>query len=620
MERNKFIFDFTACIGLLLILALAGCATRPGPTPAPTVWGSPAPEAARLLIDSDQDGLSDDREAMLDTNAKLRDTDGDGFADGFEVEYGEFRFDPLRPTTDSDKDGLPDSLERKLGSSPTNPDTDGDRYGDFDEYLNRLNGYDLIRPTKDRDFDGLADGLELRIGSSPDRVDSNGDGITDFQAHHAGFSVKLTLKPPMAELIGITYSREMGSAIVEMRAGRRGTLASIAKQLPYAVVTSPFVLAGVLDPSAALMQRAVHNPTNSPAFYRPYSEIVTDLFALQDHFDGSPGPDIVRLFVWSAPTLNCCDGEARNRPGERIYLLKISDNPHVNENEPEVALMGMHHGRELITVKITTNLAKTLTAGYEAGDAHARDIVDGNEIWLLPVVNPNGYERARAVQADWRKNTRRVSPTQVDLGVDLNRNYSAGHATLLTAAQRAALSANDRATNGITSSGGFDENSFQYPHTSPISEVETQAVRGLGLSLFNTNLGREELDGIGCSLSWHSYTGLIGHPMGHAPIPPDVDLTAAERTSLGKLTAAFASVTAYGDHTDQWRHTNYAVYGDSEDWWFKDRGSLSTFVESYSIAEGRVGASFYPPTAAEADAVAKNNYEGVLALIKECPL
>ena len=624
MKKEKFIFYFIEFTGLpliaLLIFALAGCATRPDSTPATTAWGSPAPEAAKLLIDTDQDGLSDDRELMLETNAKQPDTDGDGFADGFEVEHGEFRFDPLRFTVDTDKDGLPDPLERELGSSPTNPDSDGDRYGDFDEYLNRLNGYDLIQPTEDRDFDGLADNLELRIGSSPERVDSNDDGITDFQAHAAGFDVMLKLTAPMAELIGITYSREMASAIDKVRAGNRGMLVSIAKQLPYPIVTSPFVLTGDLDPSAALMQRSMYNPSNSPAFYRPYSDIVTELFKLRDHFDGSPGPDIVRLFVWSAPTQNCCDSEDRNRPGERIYLLKISDNPHLNENEPEVALMGMHHGRELITVTITTNFARTLTAEYEAGDARARDIVDGNEIWLLPVVNPNGYERARAVQKDWRKNTRRVSPSQVDIGVDLNRNYSAGHATLLTPAQRVALSGNDQYSNGITASGGFDENSYQYPHTSPISEVETQAVRGLGYSNFNTKLGREEIHGIGCSLSWHSYTGLIGHPLGHDPIPPDVDLTAAERASLGALTAAYAGATAYDDHTDQWRHTNYAVYGDSEDWWFKDRSSLATFVESYSVAEGRMGSSFYPPTAAEADAVAKNNYEGALALIRKCPL
>jgi hypothetical protein len=380
------------------------------------------------------------------------------------------------------------------------------------------------------------------------------------------------------------------------------------------------VQAGAVDPSAALLQRAVHNPTNSPPYFRPYNELVSELFNLAAHFDGSPGPDIVRLFVWSAPTLNCCNAADENQPGERIYLLKISDNPHANENEPEVALMGMHHARELITVAITMHLAKTLTAEYEAGDARARDTVDGNEIWLLPIVNPNGYERARAGKDDWRKNTRRVSRTQVNLGVDINRNYGAGHAIFLTTAQRAALPFNDQDANGITASGGFNENSHQYPHTVPFSEVETQAVRGLAVSHFSTKLGRGEIEGLGCSLSWHSFTGLVGHPLGHNPIPPEVALTGAESAALGSLTAAFAAATAYTDNRDQWLNTHYAVFGDSEDWLFQDRDTLSTFVEAYSVAEGRAGNSFNPPTAGEADAVAKNNYEGVLSLIRECPL
>lgn len=619
---NKAIRGVVVPVASLItaLILVAGCATRPEPSPEPGGWAAPPPDAERLLADSDQDGLSDDRESMLETDPQRADTDSDGFDDGFEVRHGDYRFDPNRATVDSDRDGLPDPFEVELGSSPVNPDSDGDRYGDFDEYLNRLYGYDLNRPTADRDFDGLADDLETRLGSSPDRVDSNGDGVSDFQAYHAGFPVNESLASGLPELIGVTYSRKMAEAIDARRAGNRSLLPTIAGELPYPDVTAAPVAAGTVEPSAALMQRAVHNPTDSPPFYRPYGDIVADLFALRDHFDGSPGPDIVRLFVWSAPTLNCCDGERRNQPGERIYLLKISDNPHANENEPEVALMGMHHGRELITVTITADFAKLLTADYEAGDARARDIVDGNEIWLLPVVNPNGYERARAVQDDWRKNTRRVTPTQVNLGVDLNRNYAAGHATLLTTAQRAALPSIDRSSNGITASGGFDENSYQYPHTSPFSEVETQAVRGLGLSHFNTNLGREEIDGLGCSLSWHSFTGLIGHPMGHAPIPPDTDLTPAERAAMGALTAAFAADSGYSDHTDNWRHTNYAVYGDSEDWLYKDRGTMSTFVEAYSVAEGRIGNSFYPPTAAEAQAVAKNNHEGVLSLIRNCPL
>ena len=600
------------------LLLLKACATQP--RSAPTAWAAPSAEAARLLGDSDQDGLSDDREQQLRSKADSPDSDGDGFPDGFEVEHGAFRFDPLRPTTDTDRDGLPDALELELGSSPNNPDTDGDRYGDFDEYLNRLYGYDLNRPTEDRDFDGLADDLEARLGSSPDRVDSNGDGVSDFQAHHAGFAVDIELNPPVAELIGITYGPDIAKAIEERRTGRPYSMAAIATQLPYPAVTAPLVQAGTVDPSAALLQRAVHNPTNSPVYFRPYNELASELFSLAAHFDGSPGPDIVRLFVWSAPTLNCCDGAGENQPGERIYLLKISDNPHDNENEPEVAVMGMHHGRELITVSITMHLAKTLTAEYEAGDARARSTVDGNEIWLLPVVNPNGYERARAVQDDWRKNTRLVSPRQVNAGVDINRNYGAGHATLLTPAQRAALPPDDQFANGITASGGFDMNSFQYPHTVPFSEVETQAVRGLALSHFSTQLGRGEIEGLGCSLSWHSFTGLVGHPLGHVPIPPTVALSATERAALGSLTAAYAAVTAYTDNRDEWLNTHYAVYGDSEDWLFQDRDTLSTFVEAYSVAEGRVGQSFNPPTAAEADAVAKNNYEGFLSLIRECPL
>jgi hypothetical protein len=606
---------------ILLLVALSvssGCATAPEPPHNAVAWATPAPEAARLLVDGDQDGLSDDRESLLGTNPRLADTDADGLDDGFEMRHSEYGFDPTRPTMDSDGDGLPDSLERQLGRSPRNVDSDDDRYGDFDEYFNRLYGYDLNRSTSDGDFDGLPDDFESGLGSSPARVDSNGDGVTDFQAHNAGFSPGERIALGQGDLIGVTYSGEMADAIEERRAGGRSRLATIAAQLPYPDVTAEPVRSGAVDPSAALMQRALHNPTNSPAFYRPYSEIVADLFALAEHYDGSPGPDIVRLFVWLAPTLNCCGRVNRNLPGERIYLLKISDNPQANEDEPEVALLGMIHARELITVTITTNLATQLTSEYEAGDAEAREIVDNHEVWLLPVVNPNGYERARGAQADWRKNTRRVTSGQVSLGVDLERNYAAGHASLMTQAQRAALPFGTRNANGIASGGGFDENSSQYPHTAPFSEVETQAVRGLALSSFNTPLGREEIDGLGCSVSWHSFTGLVGHPMSYDPIPPDTDLSPSDRAAMGALTAAFAAAAGYADHTDTFKTTHYPVFGASDDWLYKDRGTMATFVEAYSIAEGRIGDSYYPPTAAEAGIVATNNYQGALALIREC--
>lgn len=47
-----------------------------------------------IFQDSDQDGLSNDEEALYKTDSLNRDTDGDGYSDGVEVESG---YDPLKP-------------------------------------------------------------------------------------------------------------------------------------------------------------------------------------------------------------------------------------------------------------------------------------------------------------------------------------------------------------------------------------------------------------------------------------------------------------------------------------------------------------------------------------------
>lgn len=47
-----------------------------------------------LFLDSDQDGLTNDEEALYGTDPAKRDTDGDGYSDGVEVESG---YDPKKP-------------------------------------------------------------------------------------------------------------------------------------------------------------------------------------------------------------------------------------------------------------------------------------------------------------------------------------------------------------------------------------------------------------------------------------------------------------------------------------------------------------------------------------------
>jgi hypothetical protein len=91
--------------------------------------------------DTDGDGLTDEYEAELGTDAGNPDTDGDGYDDGEEIDLGTDPLDPNDPTQgpaapedeDTDGDGLTDEFEAQLGADAGNPDTDGDGYGDGEE-------------------------------------------------------------------------------------------------------------------------------------------------------------------------------------------------------------------------------------------------------------------------------------------------------------------------------------------------------------------------------------------------------------------------------------------------------------------------------------------------------
>ena len=85
-----------------------------------------ATATAIALADSDGDGLPNVREAELETDPNLADTDEDGLTDGDEVRV--YASNPLN--RDTDGDGLSDGDEVANGTNPINPDTDGDTIPD----------------------------------------------------------------------------------------------------------------------------------------------------------------------------------------------------------------------------------------------------------------------------------------------------------------------------------------------------------------------------------------------------------------------------------------------------------------------------------------------------------
>jgi Zinc carboxypeptidase/Secretion system C-terminal sorting domain len=110
-----------------------------------------------------------------------------------------------------------------------------------------------------------------------------------------------------------------------------------------------------------------------------------------------------------------------NRP---IWVLKISDNVNVDEDEGEIFINGCIHAREVITPLIIMNLADILTSEYET-NPRITEIVNGREVWLMPVINVDGYVYNEEQSPDgggmWRKNKRTVN--EALRGVDLNRNF-----------------------------------------------------------------------------------------------------------------------------------------------------------------------------------------------------
>jgi hypothetical protein len=119
--------------------------------------------------DTDGDHLNDSQELTLPTNATDVDTDDDGIIDGDEVN-GET--DPTE--SDTDGDGIADGEEIEIGTDPVNPDTDGDGLVD-----GRESDFGTYPTAKDTDGDGVVDGKEVEIGSDPTTTDTDGDGLAD---------------------------------------------------------------------------------------------------------------------------------------------------------------------------------------------------------------------------------------------------------------------------------------------------------------------------------------------------------------------------------------------------------------------------------------------------------
>jgi hypothetical protein len=233
--------------------------------------------------------------------------------------------------------------------------------------------------------------------------------------------------------------------------------------------------------------------------------------------------------------------------GRDIWAMKVSDNVGTTENEPRVLYVGCHHAREIITVEIPLYILYWLTDNYGT-DSLATYLVDNREIWIVPLMNPDGREYVQNV-GDWRKNRRHNGDGSY--GVDVNRNY--GY-----------MWGYDDVGSSPTPS------SETYRGTAGFSEPETQAIRDLLLEYrFDT------------AVSYHSYGRLVLYPWGYTHDPcADNDIFAALGDSMAALNG-YAPGPGAG---------LYLTNGDSDDWMYGEQVTKDK-VYSYTF---EVGTEFYP--------------------------
>lgn len=227
--------------------------------------------------------------------------------------------------------------------------------------------------------------------------------------------------------------------------------------------------------------------------------------------------------------------------GRTIHGLRIAGGDATDR--PGILFNGCQHAREWISPMTTMHVAESLVLGY-GSDVELTELLDRVEVFVVPVVNPDGYLFSWSDQRLWRKN-RRLNGDGTH-GVDLNRNWGFGW-------------------GGGGSSGDPDNDTYR--GTEPFSEPETQALSALYAAQPN----------IVASIDFHAFGQLVLYPWAVEGGGPGDDGEHAHAASL--MEDAIESVHDMNYVAGPVFDTLYQASGGSVDWTWGERGVLSYTIE-----------------------------------------
>jgi hypothetical protein len=283
--------------------------------------------------------------------------------------------------------------------------------------------------------------------------------------------------------------------------------------------------------------------------------------------------------------------------GNDLKVICITANAPANcalspaTSRPRFLLIAAIHARELTTAEVAYRWIDYLTQNYGT-DADVTWLLDSHELWVIPVVNPDGRQIVETGNNSpylQRKNANNTlgscanPPTSSNqFGVDLNRNAST-----------------DNYGGAGTSTNPCDQT---YRGLVKASEPEEQAMESLFTQIFSDTKALNRNDPAdantqGAFITLHSYSNLVLLPYGDATTGGYAPNDAPLRSFAFRMSFYNNYQTGTGDEilypttgtTDDWIYGKLGVPGFTFEMG-PSSGSCSGFTPSYSC----VDSTFWP--------------------------
>ena len=293
--------------------------------------------------------------------------------------------------------------------------------------------------------------------------------------------------------------------------------------------------------------------------------------------DASPSGEV----TWG----NNSSGTANDWAGQTVYYVRMtSDQASAEGTKPAMLFTSMIHSREVSSMMSNIYFMWYLLENYGV-DNRVTELLDNNEIYFIPIVNPDGLRWNQTITPSGggmqRKNLNpssgnsTVSSSNTTRGVDLNRNFDYFWGTA-----------------GSGSSG--TPSSDSYRGTSPWSEPESRILRdfimydGVGTSFpFSGSPVRD----FKIVLMNHTFANSIPHPYGGNPTnvsgrEDEMHAWHAEMTRYNRYVSGATIFTPANGIADDW------MVGGPTD----GNGSVGSGINLLGTTPEIGGNGFWPPS------------------------